>query len=173
MSVKNNNKEFNKIKDKSTRRYRECVEPRLEEIQAWARDGVPEKEMAKRLGIAYSTFRDYRDNNSALSLSLKKNREVYDNKVVEALHRNTLGETTTLTETEVREELVDGVMTVVLRITRTKQVYIKPDTLAQMYWLNNRQPDVWKKNPVDTTNDQNEAEALEKLCNAIKEVATK
>lgn len=47
------------------------------------------------------------------------------------------------------------------------------DVVAQIFWLKNRRPDKWKDKPVDTTNDQNEAEALDKLCNAIKEVASK
>ena len=53
-NIKKNN---NSIEDnnKTTRRYREVVEPRLDEIKAWARDGVPEEEMAKRLGIEEGT----------------------------------------------------------------------------------------------------------------------
>ena len=69
-NIKKNN---NSIEDnnKITRRYREVVEPRLDEIKAWARDGVSEEEMAKRLGIAYSTFRNYKDMNLAFLYGLR------------------------------------------------------------------------------------------------------
>ena len=74
--------------NKPTKKYLELVEPRLDDIKAWARDGVIEEEIAKRLGIAYSTFRDYRDKHSALSQALKKSKEHYDNEVVEAQYNN-------------------------------------------------------------------------------------
>ena len=33
--------------EKETKRYQERVKPRLDEIKAWARDGVSEEEIAK------------------------------------------------------------------------------------------------------------------------------
>lgn len=173
-------KELNKKSDsntdntnKTTRRYREYVEPRYDEISVWARDGVSEKEMAKRLGIAYSTFREYKDSNSVLSALLKKNKEHFDNQVVDALHKNTLGGVIELTvPMKIKKTFFNeqGKKThEVEEIVYVKtQEYIKPDTMAQMYWLNNRRAFDWKQKPVDTSNDQNESEALNKLCEAIK-----
>ena len=43
--------------ERPTKRYLERVEPRLEEVKAWARDGVTEEEIAKLLNIAYSTLK--------------------------------------------------------------------------------------------------------------------
>ena len=176
-NIKNNNL-IEENNNKTTRRYREVVEPRLDEIKAWARDGVPEEEMAKRLGIAYSTFRSYKDMNLAFSAALKKSKERYDNQVVEALHKNTLGGIVELTipmkikktffndfgKKEREEEEIVYVKT---------QEYIKPDTMAQMYWLNNRQALMWKQKPVDNSDEGNEAEALKQLCDAIREVSNK
>lgn len=178
---KNNIKKNNNINNnnKITRRYKEYVEPRYDDIKAWARDGVPEKEMAKRLGIAYSTFRDYKDHNSVLSALLKKSKEHFDNEVIDALHRNTLGGIIELTvpmkikktyfnelgKKEREEEEIVYVKT---------QEYVKPDTMAQIYWLNNRQSAKWKQKPNDDGEKaQSETEALNQLCDAIREVSKK
>lgn len=77
--------------NKPTKKYNEMVAPRIEEIRAWARDGVTEEEMSKRLGIAYSTFKEYKKRYSAILDAIKKGKERYDNEVVDALHKNTLG----------------------------------------------------------------------------------
>ena len=147
--------------EKETKRYQERVKPRLNEIQAWARDGITEEEIAKRLDIAYSTLREYKKQNSALSAALKCARE-YDSEVVNSLHRNTLGEKVLLRvpikcrrafyengkKVSEEEYVIDGY----------KEEYIKPDTLAQMYWLNNRLPSVWKAKPVEQPDASEQAE---------------
>lgn len=40
-------------------KYETHVRNRLSEIEAWAKAGVSDKQIAKNLGIAYSTFRQY------------------------------------------------------------------------------------------------------------------
>lgn len=141
--------------EKPTKKYLELVEPRLDEIKAWARDGVIEEEIAKRLGIAYSTFRDYRDKNSALSLALKKSKEHYDNEVVDALHKNTLGGIVVLkTPIKLKRTIFENGKKVreeeYIEIA-DREEYIKADTTAQIYWLNNRQPEKWKAKPTDSS----------------------
>lgn len=142
--------------DKPTKKYLELVEPRLDEIRAWARDGVIEEEIAKRLGIAYSTFRDYRDKNSALSLVLKKSKEHYDNEVVDALHKTTLGGIVVL-KTPIKLKRViyeDGRKKLEEEYVEIaeREEYVKPEVTAQIYWLNNRQPEKWKAKPTDSNN---------------------
>lgn len=41
-------------------KYETVVLPRLEEIEGMSREGVPEEQIAKVLGIAYSTFNEYK-----------------------------------------------------------------------------------------------------------------
>ena len=148
------------MEEKKTKKYLEYVEPRLKEIQAWARDGYSEEEIATKLNVAYSTFRDYKNKYSALSAVLKCAR-AYDDEVINALHKNTLGGVVELkvpikckrsyydeNGKRVEEEYI---------VEATKQEYIKPDTMAQMYWLNNRVPQKWKaKQPLDTGQDGDE-----------------
>lgn len=152
--------------EKETKRYIERVKPRLNEIRAWARDGETEEEIAKKLNIACSTFFEYKKKYSEFSESLK-NARAYDDEVIDALHRNTLGGIVKLKKPIkckkkffengklVREEEVIE--------TAEEEIYITPDTVAQMYWLNNRQKSKWKAKPTDDEIDPKErAETEEK-----------
>lgn len=148
-------------KEKETKRYQERVKPRLEEIRAWARDGATEEEIAKKLGVAYSTFREYKAQNSALSAVLKE-KNAYDSEVVDSMHKNTLGGIIVLkTPMKVKKKyfengkLVREEEEVVMTL---REEYIRPDTLAQMYWLNNRQPAKWKAKPVEQPDANEQAE---------------
>lgn len=78
-------------------KYFTHVEPKLELIEGWARDGLTDEQIAKNLGIAYSTFREYRNKYSALSTALKKGKEVVDYEVEKALLNKALkGDTTAM-----------------------------------------------------------------------------
>jgi uncharacterized protein YecA (UPF0149 family) len=50
----------------------EKIYENLQSIEDWALSGVSQKEMAEMLGMAYSTFRDYKTKIPALSALLKK-----------------------------------------------------------------------------------------------------
>ena len=49
-----------------------------------------------------------------------------------------------------------------------REEYIKPDTTAQIYWLNNRQPKYWRNKPESTDREEN---TLDNLVNAINNIA--
>ena len=175
-NIKKNNKNIkNKIKEDTeskTYKYKTYVEPRFEEIKAWVRDGLIEEDIAKRLGIAYSTFREYKKKHSALSALLIRTKEIFDNQVVDALHKNTLGGIIELTvpmkikktffnslgKKEREEEEIVYVKT---------QEYIKPDTMAQIYWLNNRQKEKWKSHPIEETREKESESKLNELITSL------
>ncbi|BFH14642.1 hypothetical protein WJ0W_001197 [Paenibacillus melissococcoides] len=48
-------------------KYHSHVEPKLLLIEARARDGTIDEDTAKKLGVAYSTFREYVEKYPALS----------------------------------------------------------------------------------------------------------
>ena len=182
-SIKKNNilNNKNKKKDidinKTTRRYKQVVEPRLEEITSWARDGVTEAEMAKRLGISYSSFKNYKNINLSFLSALKKSKEHYDNQVVEALHKNTLGgivelkvpikiKKTFFNEHGKKEREEEEI------IYATTQEYVKPDTMAQIYWLNNRQAQKWKNKPISEEKEHPEEKLNELILSLDNHVQT-
>lgn len=55
-------------------KYETHVKPFLNQIKKWSVDGATERQIAKRLGIAYSTFNDYKVKNKELSELLKNGR---------------------------------------------------------------------------------------------------
>ena len=71
------------------------VKDKLILVEGWARNGLTEEQIAHNLGIAYSTFRDYKNKHSALSTALKKGKEVIDFEVENALLKSALEGNTT------------------------------------------------------------------------------
>lgn len=72
-------------------KYQEWLEPEgLLKIEGWARDGLTDEQIAQNMGVAYSTFRTWRDKYSALSAVLKKNKDVADRQVENALFENAI-----------------------------------------------------------------------------------
>lgn len=56
-------------------KYEEYVRPNLEKIREWAASGATEQEICQALGIAVSTFNDYKNKYSELSESLRAGRQ--------------------------------------------------------------------------------------------------
>lgn len=129
-------------------KYFTHVEPRLIEVQGWARDGLIDEQIAKNLGVAYSTFRTYRDKHPALSAALKKGKEVVDREVENALLQKALGITKTVFKPIKLKEVIYDEGKRVRETERVEyaeeEVFIPPDTTAQIFWLKNRKPNEWR-----------------------------
>ncbi len=144
-------------KKKRKTKYHTHVEPRLFEIECWARDGMIDEDIAKKLGVAYSTFRKYRDDQSALSAALKKGKAVIDYEVENALLKRALG-------FHYVEELASP-MGDVVEVTR----YEKPDVTAAIFWLKNRKPNTWRnKEQIEVEKIRAEKEFVKAQTNRIK-----
>lgn len=143
-------------------KYKSHVEPKLGIIEGWARDGLTDEQIAKNLGVAYSTFNDYKVKHPELSEALKEGKSVIDLEVENALLKRALGYSYKETMIEKSET---GSKT---RVT-TKQVV--PDVTAQIFWLKNRKPKQWRDR-VEAPQDSSE-DKLAKLCKAITEAAKK
>lgn len=113
-------------------KYHSHVEPKLLLVASWARNGLTLDDIAKNLGVATSTFMEYKNQFSELADALKKNKEEADVIVENALYKRALG----YNYTEVTYE--NGV--------ETKRVVkeVVPDTTAQIFWLKNRNPKAWR-----------------------------
>lgn len=128
--------------DKQKGKYYTHVEPKLLLIEAWARDGLIDEDIAKKLGVAYSTFRDYRDKHQALSAALKRGKEVADVEVENALFKRAIG----YQYDEVTKETMEDPRTGITVMVETKRVTkeVQPDVTAQIFWLKNRKPAEWR-----------------------------
>lgn len=67
------------------------VEANLHLIEKWVRDGLNEKQVAKKLGISKSTFESYKKQHSDFLDSLKRGREDFVCEVENALAKRALG----------------------------------------------------------------------------------
>lgn len=103
----------------------------LLKISGWARDGLIDEQIAKNIGVSYSTFRDWKKRFPALSAALKESKEVVDRQVENALFKSAVG--------FIYEE---DVVTNAGDVVRVKK-YSKPNTTAQIFWLKNRKREQW------------------------------
>lgn len=139
----------------------------LKRIEGWARDGLRNEDIASRMGISPSTFYEYVKKFSEISDALKRGKAPVDFEVENAMLKSALGHKETVRKP------------VRLRTTRRKdgmeiteehveyfdeEVYIPPQVSAQIFWLKNRKPDIWRDKKELTTNT-----ALEKLDDILKE----
>jgi len=128
----------------------DIVKTKLFEIEMWCRNGEVEKDIAKKLGVALSTFNLYKKKHPALVDALRKGKEVVDFEVEDSLYKKCIG-------FYVKEEKAFKCKEIYYdkegrRCEREKvkvvevDVYMPPDTLAMAMWLNNRKSDRWKRN---------------------------
>lgn len=119
-------------------------------LGCWARDGLTDEEIAKKMGINVSTLYKWKNDHSEISEALKINKEIADYEVENALRKRALG----YDFEEITEKYEGGYCVEKKRTIK----HIPPDTTAQIFWLKNRQPDKWRSNPQAGQN-----ELLEKL----------
>ena len=130
-------------------------------IEGWARDGLTDEQIAKNIGISRSTLNEWKKKYSDISDTLKRGKEVIDRQVENSLLKRALG----YEYEEVSEKFEYGVLTE--RKVTKKQVV--PDTTAQIFWLKNRKPSVWRdRAQVDI---DAEFSKVDELISAIDKVA--
>lgn len=105
-------------------------------LEAWARNGLTDEQIAHNMGITTSTLYDWKNKYTDISESLKRGKEVVDILVENALLKRALGYK--YKETKTIESKKDGMRTEVT----IKEVV--PDTTAQIFWLKNRKPQEWR-----------------------------
>ena len=108
----------------------------LIQLEAWARDGLTDEQIAGNIGISRSTLSEWKTKYPDISDALKKGKDIVDIEVENALLKRALG----YQYTETTRERVAGEM----MITKTVVKEVQPDTTAQIFWLKNRRPDIWR-----------------------------
>lgn len=116
-------------------------------LEAWARNGLTDEQIAANIGITRSTLYEWRKKYSDISNALKKGKEVVDIQVENALFKRALGYSYTETtkervieyDTETGEEIGSS-MKVVKEVTKE----VAGDVTAQIFWLKNRKPEAWR-----------------------------
>lgn len=152
-------------------KYETNVLPRFEEIEAWCRDGLSEEQIAHNLGIAYSTFKVYKNEQTALSSLLTRTKAYVDDVVVVPAY---LKRITGYTATEWRREYACRVDPATGEITRTlmketsQERHVPGDPRAAEFWLCNRNPQKWKRVP-DTGDEGGQSGGIIEIPSVIGE----
>lgn len=128
-------------------------------LEGWARDGLTDEELARKIGVNRATFYDWKNRFSDISDAVKKGKEVIDFEVEQALLKRALG----YSYTETRKEIdANGKKKVIVT-----EKHVEADTAAQIFWLRNRKPHKWRNNPEAPEGDDDKLNAyLEGMKNA-------
>lgn len=132
-------------------KYKKWLEKdNLIKLQAWARDGLTDEQIAHNIGINVATIYTWKKKYDKIDNALKRGKEVVDIQVENALYKKALGGYV-VEEQTIEEIRPDG--TVSTKKIKNKR-YMPPDTTAIIFWLKNRKPDTWmdrkaKENNVD------------------------
>lgn len=123
------------------------TEDGLSLLKAWARDGLTDEQIAKKMDINIATLYRYKQNHCEICEALKIGKEIVDIQVENALLKRALGCTVVEKKTKTTSS---GKETI--EITKD----IPPDVGAIAIWLKNRKPDAWRDHPVskDSTLDK-------------------
>lgn len=128
-------------------------------LSGWAREGLTDEQIAKNMKISRSTLNEWKKKHSDISDTLKKNKEIVDYEVENALLKKCFGyNAKVLKNVKVKhvdyndegrkisehEEIVEVY----------DEVHIPADTTAEIIWLKNRQPDKWRDKPKETVNEE-------------------
>lgn len=142
------------------------TEEGLLKIEGWARDGLTDEQISHNIGIHPSTLYEWRNRYPDITEALKKGKEVIDRQVENALLKRALGY-----EYEEVKQIIekDEKGRDRKRIEKTVK-QIVPDTAAQIFWLKNRKPYVWRDKREIETNKE-ELSKFDKLIEAIDNAA--
>lgn len=123
------------------------TEEGLLQLEAWARNGLTDEQIAANMGITRSTLNEWKKKYSDISDTIKRGKDIVDIQVENALLKRALG----YTYIETTQERVDdydphtGLKTGShMEVTKTVTKEVQPDTTAQIFWLKNRKPDTWR-----------------------------
>ena len=114
-------------------KYHTHVFPKLETIQGWARQGLSYEQIARNLGVAESTFYEYKKMFPELSESLRRGEEDAVMEVENALFKSAIGFTYTEDALTKSGQVVE--------VTK----YSKPNVSAITFFLKNKRPEQWKE----------------------------
>ena len=124
-------------------KYETHIEPYLDRIRMWVDKGASDREIAGKLGIAFSTLKYWKGRHPALLHALEAPRGDVDDRVEAALYKRCIGydyEEVTMWQSIGRNgELV--------WLERRTKKHLPPDPNSIQFWLTNRRPKDWKRMP--------------------------
>lgn len=126
-------------------------------LEAWARDGLTDEQIAHNCGINVATLYDWKKRYPEISEALKRGKEVVDIEVENALLKRAKGYEYLEEKVEIEEDHRGKI-----KSRKVVQVMkqVAPDVGAAAFWLKNRRPDVWRDRPADSDDNSGQLENL-------------
>lgn len=120
----------------------------LRRLEAYARDGLTDDQVAKNIGVNRDTLYTWKKKYPDISDALKRGKEVIDVEVENALFKKATGFNKTVKKAIKVKEIIyeNGKRKSEKEHIEyaDEEIYIPPDTTAQIFWLKNRKPDIWR-----------------------------
>lgn len=121
----------------------------------WARSlamlGRTDAEIAEALGVGVRTLYSWKGAHKEFRQALKDAKALADAEVVDSLFAKACGKAKRTTRK--KRQILDADGNKVELIEETEETQ-PPDTTAIIYWLKNRQPELWRDVRKDTSNDE-------------------
>lgn len=136
----------------------------LVQLEGWARDGLTDEMIARNMGISRSTLNEWRKKFPDISDTLKKGKEYADRQVESSLFNRATGYTVSLKKPikvkEIKYNTKGKRVETETIIYAYEEVHIPADVTAQIFWLKNRKPDVWRDKIANDTNMKIESDGF-------------
>lgn len=117
-------------------------------LEAWARDGLTDEQIANNMGISVASLYNYKNKYLEILEALKKGKEVVDIEVENALLKSAKGfwydEEVVSTKKEVIYQDGKRVKEISEPVIITLNKYKPSETAAAIFWLKNRKSDKWR-----------------------------
>jgi len=163
-----------KIKQKPGRKSKWAthVENNLERIPKLKRQGLTDAQIAKVLGVGYTTFRDYMKLYPSLQSALKSGKECLIEDLEDTLYKKALG---LCKVKKVKTVEVLDARTGTMKIIRqeTSNDTVAPDTGSLVFCLKNLASARWQDRRVTDTNVTSNIEELQAIANTLTTIGEK
>lgn len=138
-------------------------------LEAWARDGLFDDQIAKNMGVSEGTLYNYKRKYPEIANAFKKGKEVVDIEVENALFKKALGYNVVVQKAFKLKDIIYENGKKVSETERIEyaeeEVHVPADTTAQIFWLKNRKRKDWRDKVEYETNDDD--------LNKVKELLSK
>lgn len=138
-------------------------------LEGFARDGLSDEQIAKKMGIGVSTYYEWQNRFQDIAEAIKKGKAPVDIQVENALLKRALGYTYTEVTEEYSRPPRPGEKLPPKSVKRVVKE-MPPDVAALIFWLKNRRPQYWKDKP-EVEAQQEALAKLDKLLEGIGNAA--